>query len=168
MTNVFLDNLDGIIAFITAILVVSNLVIFKRLNTCGIAAVGFAIVQSLSVLLTAPIRDVLSKIDYEISFMAFYFTFAFVDLAAIVVIYRIHNMLDVVIGSSTTFVVRSLQILALLQIARFVDRKFEFEILSTAYKYMVPALNVAIISTLIFFTVKNYVKSRNMAGIKGI
>lgn len=168
MTNAFLDNLDGIIAFITAILVVSNLVIFRRLNSCGIAAVGFAIVQSLSVLLTAPIRDVLSNISYDVSVMAFYFTFAFVDLAAIVVIYRIHNMLDVAIGVSTNFVVRSLQLLALLQIARFVDRKLEFDLLVTAYKYMVPALNVAIITTLILFTIKNYFKSRNMAGIKGI
>lgn len=168
MTNIFLDNLDQLIAFITAAIVVANLVIFRRLNTCGIAAVGFAIVQSLSVLVTGPIRESLFSYSPQLSLVVFYFTFAFIDLIAIVVIYRIHNTLDVVIGASSNFVVRSLQLLALLQIARFVDRKLEFELLGTAYQYMVPAMNFAILAVLSFFTVKNYLNSRNMAGLKGI
>jgi hypothetical protein len=168
MTNAFLDNLDTAIAVITVILVLSNLVIFRRLSTCGIASIGFAVVQSLSVLVTPPIRDSLSVFSPQLSLVVFYLTFAFVNLSAIVLIYRMHNALSISIGISSSFVVRSLQLLALLQVARYLDRKFEFELLATVYKYSVPSINIAVVGALTYFTIRNFIKSRNMAGIKGI
>lgn len=167
MNNAFLDNLDTIIAVLTVVVLLGNLLIFKRLSSCGIAAIGFTVVQSLSVLLTAPIRDSLSAFSPQLSLVVHYFTFAFVDLIAIVLIYKIHNSMNVRIGFSSNFVVRSLQLLALLQVARFFDRRFEFEILESVYRYSIPAINVAVVGALTYFTLINFIKSRDMAGIKG-
>lgn len=167
MSFALLDHLDAFIAGVAAVVTVFNLVYFRRLNSVCVAAIGFVLVQALSVLITTPIRDVMSGVHPRAAIVLFYFTFAFIDLLAIVVIYRLHNALEIEFDSVANISVKALQALAALQVIRYLDRAFGINILKEVYTYAVPSLNVALLMVLIFGTVVAASEVKAMTGVRG-
>lgn len=164
----FLDQLDLFITSVAAVVLTFNLIYFNRLSSIGITAIGFVLVQAISVLLTQPIRNGLYNLNPSMALLAFYFIFAFMNLLAIVVIYRLHKSLSRPIEWPAELCVRCLQALALIQVIRCVDRMMLWDSLGVVYQYSIPIFNLVIILTLIFYTYREYAFSRKMSGIKGI
>jgi hypothetical protein len=163
----FLDYLDSMIAITAVLIAVVNFIYFRRLSSVAIGAVGFMLVQALSVLITVPIREVLPQYYPDLARLAFYFSFAFIDLIAIVIIYRLHRQLSLSFSSAAKMTVGALQFLAALQVLRYLDRTIELNLLAVFYQYSVPIVNIAIILTLCFSTVVMFVNQKSMVGVKG-
>lgn len=163
----FLDHLDSMIAATAVLIAVVNFIYFRRLSSVAVGAVGFMLVQALSVLITVPIRDVLPQYYPDLARLVFYFSFAFIDLIAIVIIYRLHRQLSLSFSAAAKMIVGALQFLAAIQVLRYIDRAIEFDLLADIYQYSVPIVNIAIILTLCFSTVVMFVNQKSMVGIKG-
>lgn len=164
----FLEYLDSAVSYTVLALVFLNIAFNRKLSSVGIASIGFLFVQACSLVLAKPIREDLFEFDPQLSEVAFFFTFAFIDLIAIVVIYRLHNIAAASIERSAIIVVRCLQLLAIGQVLRFIDRKLDLNLLFNVYQYFVPACNTAILMTLVYYTIKQFMYERNSAGVKGI
>lgn len=167
MPTEFLDHLDAFISVSAFILTMFNLIYFRRMSSHCIAAIGFIIVQALSNVITAPIRDVLSGLYPNFSLVLFYFSFAFIDLVAIVVIYRLHRLNSISIAPATNFCVRCIQFLAVIQVLRYVDRVFGLNLLTDVYRHVVPGVNLSILMVICFSTVTLVLHQKSLSGVKG-
>lgn len=163
----FLDFLDLFVTIVAASVLTFNLVYFNKLSSIGITAVGFVLVQAISVLLTQPIRTGLYNLNPHMALLVFYFFFAFMNLLAIVTIYRLHKTLARAIEWPAELCVRCLQALALIQVGRCLDRMVFWDSFGVIYQYSIPSINLAITLTLVFYTYREYASSRKMSGIKG-
>lgn len=168
MSNFILDSLDLKITFAALILIVVNLILTKRINSVLITTLAFLLVQSISFAFIALVRDSQSDLSPFMTRVVWYFGFAFVDLLAVVLIYKLHSALKEIYSLSATTAVWVLLYLGALQVLSFVDRQYGYDLLAFLYKWSIPACNVAILMMLAVSTVMLGMQKRGYSGIKGI
>ena len=170
MTSLPDDLLDYIGAAVEYTLVgmfVVHVLLLRRLTSVSIALTVFLIVQSLGIILKYPLRETVASYDVDVGRLAFYMSFAFIDLIGVLVIYRLHALLHIQFNLCTRYVVRMLQLFALLQTARLLDRQFELNVLGLVYKYAIPSINISILLVLLFYTAKQVIDEKGFSGIRG-
>lgn len=144
-----LMHLDRSITLTTFCLLVYCLWFFKSPGSISVAAFGFLLVQLSSFfMINALIVDGVLT-DPLLVRIAWYFGFAFINLAAIFLISRMHSWLDIEFEPSAAFTVRCLQFMAVLQVVSFIDRHYFNDVLALIYHYAIPAVNLAVLIYLI-------------------
>lgn len=168
MSFEFLDSLDLMITFSVLLLLFINLLLVKRFGSVVITVIAYLIVQALSFAFVELLRDGGEYLGAYFTRLIWYFGFAFVNLLAVVVIYRGHNALREPYSIASRSTSSILMFFALLQVASFFDRQYGTDALATFYMWAIPVGNVAIFTLLAVSSVLMLLQKKGYSGAKGI
>lgn len=168
MDNELLAFIDKLVAFLTLAIVLTNLLVLKNVTSVTLAATAFLVVQAISIVMTPFIVGDVSQMSKELARVLFYIPYAFVDLVAVLFISRVHSQFRLKIDGVTNFVVRCLQFMAVLQVVRYIDREFAWDLLGLFYRHAIPTANLAIAMVITYATIKLVIRSNGMSGLKGV
>lgn len=163
-----LDKVDESVTVVSFLVLLANLFLVRKLTSVTMATIAFLVVQACSLALADFLIFDVAAINKDVARVLFYFTFAFIDIAAVVLLYKLHVRLSIEFSHCAKFMIRMLQFLAILQVLRFLDRQWGPDVLGAIYTYGIPSINFALCLVLIFFSIKQMKAEKGFSGIKGV
>ncbi len=158
LTVEILRQIEFVVDMCVIAVVILHIKNWKGLTSALISSFVFFLVQSISLLSTPYIVDVIAKENKTFAIYLFYFGYAAVDLVAVWLIYKLHLIASKPISRYSNFVARLLQMLAVTQVIRIFDRQMGVDFLGGVYQHFIPACNIAIVCILLLELLKT---SRN-------
>lgn len=168
MSNTFLDSLDVLFTLSAVFLLCVNLLTVKKINSVFIATLAFIFVQGISFAFVELVRDSADKLSVISVRMIWYFGFAFANLVAVMVIYKLHRAVSEIYSIAANSTAAILMFFGILQVVSFFDRQYGYDFLATIYGWLIPIGNMAIVTLLAVSTVMLIMRKNGYSGIKGI
>lgn len=142
----------GKFVFVSNFLLLIVAVAFER-------KVSSVVISFLVLALSSGIMSAATPMLYEISSqsgiiykLAWYGGFAFVDCVSLYLLFKLHELLRQNVSLVAVVLGCALLIFTLLQSLRFIDRfMFNSDLFADLYRNAIPALNIILVPTLIFF-----------------
>lgn len=138
-----LAKFDQYLTLLAWLLLIVNLASKRVVNSVLLVCIVLVCYQTLSTVIRPLIIDNVSVYSKEVGRVLYYFGFAFISLISVAALARLHLVYAVPATLFSTYYAWALQIIAVLQVARYIDRRAGIDYLVYAYSHGIPALNFA-------------------------
>lgn len=135
--------LDQYLTVAAWLLLIANLASKRVVNSVLLVCMMLVCYQTLSVIVRPLIIDFVSVYDKDIGRILYYFGFAFISLASVAALARLHFINAVPASFFSNFYAWALQAIAVIQVLRYIDRRAGTEYLEYVYSHGIPAINLA-------------------------
>lgn len=134
---------DQYLTAVAWLLLIANLASKRVVNSVLLVCIMLVCYQTLSIIVRPLIIEVVSVYDKDIGRILYYFGFAFISLASVAALARLHFVYAVPASFFSNFYAWALQGIAVIQVVRYIDRRAGTDYLIDIYSHGIPAINLA-------------------------